>query len=199
MGIDPETVDLVVMRPEPGFDTSDYLISRQFTWFVKQVFFVRKLHDLKGKAKGAPTSAWVQNPEFINTSASLFGWLKRLQRDLQVDFPPDDEAPYLTSHFIGNMHCYFHLTTIMLHRPLLMHASNYADGSLKRHMSACYDSSKKMCKLQEAVLKTFGINGLLCMQRGINFVIYSVLTCTMIHLVRQKRQDLQFHALANQT
>ena len=184
MGIDPETVDLEVMRPEPGVDHSDYLISRQFTWLVKQIFFVRKMHDLKGKAKGKPTSSWVNNPEFVNTCASQHGGSNSLPRDLQFDIPLEDEAPYLTSHFIGNMHSYFHLTTVMLYRPQLMHSGNYADGSWKRHMSACYDSSKKMWKLQEAVLRTFGINGLLCMQRGINFVIYAVLTCTMVHLVR---------------
>lgn len=51
-------------------------------------------------------------------------------------------------------------------------------------MEVCYESSKKICRLQEAIFHTFGLSGLLCMQRGINFVIYTVLTCTMIHLVR---------------
>lgn len=58
-------------------------------------------------------------------------------------------------------------------------------------MEVCYDSAKKMCRLQEAVFHAFGLSGLLCMQRGINFVIYSVLTCTMIHLVSQAIADIQ--------
>ncbi|KAG8527142.1 uncharacterized protein KY384_008571 [Bacidia gigantensis] len=193
MGIDPESVDLEVMRPEPGVDHSDYIVSRQFTWLLKQVFYVRRLHDLKGKTKGADVSNWIQDPKFISTGADLMGWLKSLPRDLQVDFPLDDEAPYLTSHFIGNMHSYYHLTSVMLHRPQLAQAGSYANGSWKRHMAVCYDSSKKMCKLQESILRNFGINGLLCMQRGINFVIYTVLTCTMIHLVAITSPDPDFN------
>jgi hypothetical protein len=37
--------------------------------------------------------------------------------------------------------------------------------------------------LQEGLLQSFGMTGLLCMQRGINFTIYCVLTCTVLHLV----------------
>ena len=183
MGIDPESVDLNIQRPMPGIDGSDYQISRQFTYLVRKIWNVRQMHDLKGKVKGAPTTNWVHDPKFVSLGSTLSKWLDELPRELQVTFPDDETPPWLPSHFVGNMHSYYHLTKVMLHRPQLMHSSSYADGSWKRHMAVCYASSKKMCRLQEGILRTFGINGLLCMQRGINFVIYAVLTCTMVHLV----------------
>lgn len=187
MGVDPSTVDLSIPQPVPGNDRSDYQTSRQFTYFVRKISNVRTMHDLKGKTKQASQKDWAADPKFVNMSSTLTKWLDELPRDLQVTFPDDSTPPWLPSHFVGNMHAYYHLTVIMLHRPQLMHSSAYADGSWRRHMAVCYASSKAMCRLQEAVLQTFGIPGLLCMQRGINFVIYAVLTCTMIHLVSQYR------------
>ena len=60
-------------------------------------------------------------------------------------------------------------------------------GGLGRHPGADRytraATAKILCRLQEAILGAFGLTGLLCMQRGINFTIYAILTCTMIHLV----------------
>lgn len=184
MGVDPQTVDLEVHRPAPGIEHTDYQTSRQFTYLVRKIYNVRLMHDLKGDSKDPSIKEWVSAPKFISVTADLGKWLEELPRDLQVDFPEDGSLPFLSSHFIGNMHSYYHLTVIMLHRPQLMQPSAYADGSWRHHLAVCYDSSKKMCKLQEAILRNFGVSGLICMQRGINFVIYAVLTCTMVHLVR---------------
>lgn len=183
MGVNPNTVDLNIPRPLPGIDSSDYQISRSFTYFVRKVRSVRRMHDIKTSVKPSELNDWVNDPEFVNLSTTLDDWLKELPRDLQVIYPDDETPPWLPNHFVGNMHSYYHLTVVMLHRPQLMHSSTYADGSWRRHMEVCYGSSKAMCRLQEGILQTFGLQGLLCMQRGINFVIYAVLTCTMIHLV----------------
>jgi len=68
-------------------------------------------------------------------------------------------------------------------RPQLHAVSDSFDGIWKQHMIACYSAAKNLCRLQEAVLKTYGLPGLLCMVRGLSFTVYSVLTCTMLHLV----------------
>ena len=183
MGVNPETVDLNIPRPLPGIDSSDYQISRSFTYFVRKVRNVRTMHDIKSSVKPGELKDWVNDPRFVSLNTTLTDWLKELPRDLQVMYPDDESPPWLPNHFVGNMHSYYHLTIIMLRRPQLMASSTYADGSWRRHMEVCYASSKAMCRLQEAILQTFGLQGLLCMQRGINFVIYAVLTCTMIHLV----------------
>lgn len=182
MGVDPDTVDFDQQRPVPGVETSDYQISRQFLYLVRNVRNVRHLHDTYGKVK--KQKDWASDPKFTSLNPEAISWVDNLPKDFQVDYPEGDAPPWLPNHFVGNMHSYYHLNVIMVHRPQLMSSSSFAaGGSWKKHMEVCYDSAKKMCRLQEAVFHTFGLNGLLCMQRGINFVIYSVLTCTMIHLV----------------
>jgi len=183
MGVDPETVDLNIPRPLPGIDSSDYRISRSFTYFVRKVRSVRSMHDIATNIKPGELKDWVNDPQFLSLNSTLTDWLNELPRDLQVIYPDDETPPWLPNHFVGNMHSYYHLTVIMLHRPQLMHSSTYADGSWRGHMEVCYGSAKAMCRLQEGILQAFDLQGLLCMQRGINFVIYAVLTCTMIHLV----------------
>ncbi len=184
MGVDPDTVDFNfdVHRPVPGIDTSDYQISRQFQYLVRNVRNVRHLHDTYGKVRRQKD--WASDPKFTSLNSEAISWADDLPKDLQVEYPEGDAPPYLSNHFVGNMHCYYHLNVIMVHRPQLMSSRSFAaGGSWRKHMEVCYESSKKICRLQEAIYQTFGLSGLLCMQRGINFVIYTVLTCTMIHLV----------------
>ncbi|KAL8779398.1 MAG: hypothetical protein Q9213_006966 [Squamulea squamosa] len=182
MGVGADTVDFTVLRPVPGIDASDYQISRQFQYLVRNVRNVRHLHDTYGKLKRQKD--WASDPKFTSLNPEAISWADDLPKDLQVEYPEGDAPPSLSNHFVGNMHCYYHLNVIMVHRPQLMSSRSFAaGGSWRKHMEVCYDSAKKMCRLQEAVFRTFGLSGLLCMQRGINFVIYSVLTCTMIHLV----------------
>ena len=176
MQVKPSTVDLTPLRPTPGIADSDYRTSRQFTFLVSMIQTVRRMHDIK---EACATNDWISDPEFVASETKLTKWLDALPRDMQID----DRAPWLPSHFIGNMHTYYHLTVIMLHRPQLSVSSAFADGSWKRHMRISYESSKAMCRLQEALFQQFGLPGLMCMQRGISFVIYAVLTCALIHLV----------------
>ena len=181
MQVKPSTVDLTPLRPTPGLDDSDYRISRQFTFLVSMIQTVRRMHDIK---EDCTTNDWMSDPEFVALESKLVKWLEGLPRDMQISWPQDDSPPRLSSHFVGNMHSYYHLTVIMLHRPQLSVSGAFADGSWKRHMLISYGSAKAMCRLQEGIFQQFGLAGLMCMQRGINFVIYAVLTCALIHLVR---------------
>ncbi|KAL8766939.1 MAG: hypothetical protein Q9209_006420 [Squamulea sp. 1 TL-2023] len=192
MGVGADTVDFNVQRPVPGIDPSDYQISRQFQYLVRNVRNVRHLHDTYGKLKRQKD--WATDPKFTSLNPEAISWADNLPKDLQVEYPEGDAPPTLSNHFVGNMHCYYHLNVIMVHRPQLMSSRSFAaGGSWRKPMEVCYDSAKKMCRLQEAVYRTFGLSGLLCMQRGINFVIYSVLTCTMIHLVAITSPEPEFN------
>ena len=182
MGVALETVDFGVPRPSPGIDQSDYQVSRQFTYLVRKIKNVRVMSAIYAKIKR--NKDWGGDPQFVNLVPELQRWHDELPLDLQVNLTDDGSPLWLPSHFVGNMHSYYHLTNIMLHRPQLMAANSFsAGGQWKQHMASCYSSAKAMCRLQEAILQTYGLSGLLCMQRGINFVIYAVLSCTMIHLV----------------
>ncbi|KAL8712907.1 MAG: hypothetical protein Q9225_006854 [Loekoesia sp. 1 TL-2023] len=192
MGVDPDTVDFELQQPKPGVDTSDYQISRQFLYLARNVRNVRHLHDTYGKVKRQKD--WASDPKFTSLNPEAISWVENLPKDLHVDYPEGDAPPWLPNHFVGNIHSYYHLNVIMVHRPQLTSSSSFhAGGSWRKHMEVCYDSAKKMCRLQEAIFRTFGLPGLLCMQRGINFVIYSVLTCTMIHLVAITSPDPHFN------
>ncbi|KAL8740483.1 MAG: hypothetical protein Q9190_006823 [Brigantiaea leucoxantha] len=197
MGVDIDTVDFNPLRPMPGTDTSDYQVSRQFLYLVRNVRNVRHLHDTYGKLK--KQEDWASDPKFASLNPEAINWVDDLPGDLQVDFPEGNAPPWLPNHFVGNMHCYYHLNVIMVHRPQLMSSESFGvNGSWRRHMQVCYESSKKMCRLQEAIFQTFGLSGLLCMQRGISFVIYSVMTCTMIHLAAITSPDPEFNSDAKE-
>lgn len=183
MQVEPSTVDLTPLKPTLGLDSSDYQTSRQFTFLVSMIQTVRRMHDIK---EACVTNDWMSDPEFVALEIKLTKWLDGLPRDMQINWSQDDSPPWLPSHFVGNMHTYYHLTVIMLHRPQLSVSGAFADGSWKRHMLISYRSAKAMCRLQEGIFGRFGLTGLMCMQRGINFVIYAVLTCALIHLVSPK-------------
>lgn len=182
MGVDPNSVDVRIQRPSVGLDQSDLEVSRQFTYLVRCVRNVRFLNDIYGRIKKKKN--WGADPELGALNPSFINWLHELPHDLHLDYPLDGSPPWLPTHFIGNLHSYYHLAIIMLYRPQLMFSGLFpADSSWRQHMLLCYSSAKYLCRLQEAILQAFGLPGLLCMQRGINFTIYAVLTCTMLHLV----------------
>lgn len=128
---------------------------------------------------------WGIDPEFVQLSTGLDAWLTGLPADLSVSYPPDGSPPWLPSAFIGNLHSYYYLAIILFNRPQLAFLSPSAPGGQwKHHMMLSYNAAKMLCRLQEAVMGQFGLNGLQCMQRGINFTIYAVLGCIVLHLVR---------------
>ena len=149
----------------PDQDESEYQISRNFTYMVRTVRNVRTLNDVYVKIR--KTKDWGSNPHLLNLNGSFSKWVEELPPDMQIHYPPDGSPPWLPSTFVGNMHCYYHLSVVLLHRPQLMKSSSFAaGGSWKQHMSICYQSAKYLCRIQEALLQTYDIDGLICMQRG---------------------------------
>jgi hypothetical protein len=178
-----DSLDFSVPRHMPGGDDAEYHVTRNFTYFARVVRSVARMNAVYTKIKRRKD--WGLDPEFVQLNPSLNSWLSDLPADLSVTFPPDGSPPWLPSHFIGNLHSYYYLAVIMLHRPQLtcLDPAN-PDGQWKSHMVLCYSSAKLLCRLQEGMLQSFGLSGLQCMQRGISFTIYAVLTCIVIHLVR---------------
>ncbi len=68
-------------------------------------------------------------------------------------------------------------------RPQLQAASTSLDGTWKQQLLICYSAATRLCRLQEAIVQQYGLDGLLWMQRGVNFAIYCILTSTVLHLV----------------
>lgn len=178
-----ESLDFSVPRPMPGGDDAEYHVTRNFTYFSRVVRSVRRMNNVYGRIKRR--KEWGIDPEFVQLNPTMNSWLSDLPADLSITFPPDGSPPWLPSHFIGNLHSYYYLAVIMLHRPQLTFLDPTSpDGQWKSHMVLCLSSAKLMCRLQEAMLQSFGLSGLQCMQRGISFTIYAILTCIPLHLVR---------------
>ncbi|KAJ5628351.1 hypothetical protein N7490_010579 [Penicillium lividum] len=196
-GVDPQTVDMRPSLDIRGLDAYETDRSRQYAYFVRNAHHIRIITDLYHKVK--KQKDWGADPRFVQKNPLFDDWLHNLPPDLQVNYPPDGSAPWLPSHFVGNMHSHCHLAIILLHRPQLQASQSFAaGGDWKVHFSLCYSSAKSLCRLQEAILERFGLSGLLYMQRGINFSIYCILTCTMLHLVAITSPDPEFNSDARE-
>jgi hypothetical protein len=164
----------------PGLDEADFEVSFQFVYMTRIVHNVRDIIRIYAKVKRLKD--WYLDPEFVGHDSSFAKWLRELPQSLHVAYPEDGSSPYLPSSFSANMNCYHYLAVIMQHRPQI-HYLTATDGNWKHHMILCHDAAKKICRIQEAILENYGLSGMMCMQRGISFTVYCVLTCVMLHLV----------------
>jgi hypothetical protein len=191
LSIDPSSVDLSIPRPEDP----EYHVARQFTYFAQCVANTRKMSDVYSRAK-KKAKDWALDTEFIQLDSHYEAWHAGLPHDMQISFPPDTSPPWLPSHMLGNIHTHYHLGKIIMHRPqLALMEPGGLDGKWKHHMLICYNHAKLLCRTQEGLLNSFGAVGMLSMQRGINYTIYCILTCTVLHLVRTLLKCTHFSPL----
>lgn len=184
MQINPDSVDLSIPIRTQDVDEHEVAIYRNFVFFVYLIKNIRRMNDIHARLKVNP--GWRNDPEFTDCGPILETWAYELPPSLHVNVPTDlsQPCPPLPSHFVGNLQTYHHLAKIMIHRPPLSVTKSFTmQGQWKEHMTICSNSSKIICRLTECVWEQFGMAGLQCMMRGINFTIYTNLTATMIHLV----------------
>lgn len=181
IGVD--TVDFGIPRPSPGTDDAELSAACNWSHFMRVIRNVRISIKLYAKLRKTKKD-WAHDPEFQQHNASYDPWLRELPPELQISYPPDDSPPQLSHHFVGNLHSYHYLAIIMHLRPQMQASLDASDMSWRQHFVTSYEAAKKLCRLQESLLQTYGLAGMMCMQRGVNFAIYSILTCIMLHLVR---------------
>ncbi|KAL0257401.1 hypothetical protein SLS55_008213 [Diplodia seriata] len=181
-GVKEDTVDFDIPRPMSSQEEAENQISRQFAYMLRIVRNIQQTTILHRTLR-KKTKNWAVEPSFVQLNDAYAAWARELPRDLQIDYPTDGSPPWIPSHYVANLHCYHYLGIIMHHRPQLHFHYESFDPMWKQHMLLCYSAAKNMCRLQEAIIRDVHLPGLLCMQRGISFTIYSVLTCTMLHLV----------------
>ncbi|OAX78388.1 hypothetical protein ACJ72_07305, partial [Emergomyces africanus] len=192
-GVDPDTVEYGTSLNIPNLDAFEIERSRLFAYFTRNVRSIRLMTDSYHKLKKQPD--WGADPRFIENNNLIPDWLASLPPDLQVTYPPDGSPPWLPSHLVGNMHSHFQLSIIILHRPQLLASKSFtAGGKWRTHMVLCYNSARNLCRLQEAIVGSFGLNGLFYMQRGISFTVYGILTCTMLHLIAITSPDPELNS-----
>lgn len=181
--VELETVDFAIHPPSARLEEFEHYTSRRYTYFAQTIRNIKQTNMLYQSMKRTKPD-WALDPKFANHNQDLVDWLEALPHDLQMHYPEDRGSPWLRGdHFVAYMHVYHHLVVVMHHRPQLQALLERRDGSFKFHLDVCTSSASMICRLQEALLRDFGLHGLLFMIRGVNFSIYCVLTCTMLHLV----------------
>lgn len=178
-----DTIDFKNTFPHLDRTDPEYRISQQFSYLLSAIRMVRDTIRIYAQSRKKKKD-WAIDTAYMDHNTRYDRWLDDLPEYLQVQYPDDGSAPHVPSHFTANLHAYFNLCIIMHHRPQLYAFENAVDETWRSTMVTCYAAAKKLCRLQEAISMDFGTPGFLCMQRGINLVIYGVLTCTMLHLVR---------------
>ena len=181
--VEAETVEFDPPLVSSGLDRLDYTLSRRFTYLVQGVRNIRHSNRLFQTMRRYKKD-WALDPTFVKHNQDLHQWVKDLPADLQIDYPDDGSPPWLGGdHFVAYLHAYYHLTIVMHHRPQMQTMLEKGDSRFGEHLEVCLQSASKLCRIQEALWRDFGMHGLQFMIRGINFTIYCVLTCTMLHLV----------------
>ncbi|KAG6000352.1 hypothetical protein E4U21_005561 [Claviceps maximensis] len=180
--VNHESVDFGLPLPLPGGDDNEYHVSRNFTYLARLVRTIKKMSTVYTKLRR--TKDWAVLPEFQQIEQDISVYLSELPADMIITYPADGSAPYLPSSFLGNLHSYYNLMQILYHRPVLSFLDPTAQESQwKRRMLICYNAAKALCRLQEALLKQYGLVDLQSMQRGFSFALYAGLSCVVIHLV----------------
>ena len=180
--VNHESVDFGVPHPIPSDDDNEYHVSRNFTYLARIVRTIKKMSTVYIKLRR--TKDWAVNPEFQQIEHNISAYFSELPADMIITYPADGSPPYLPSSFLGNLHSYYNLMQILYHRPVLSFLDPTAhEAQWKRRMLICYNAAKTLCRLQEALLKQYGLVDLQSMQRGFSFALYAGLSCVVIHLV----------------
>jgi hypothetical protein len=180
----PSTVESNFVNLDLDLDESEAIIAENFTTFVRMIKVVRASHETYGLLKNSGDRHWINDPRYVVFEELEIKLARSIPPSLHVVFNEDGSPPWIESHYMANFQCYTNLLTIMLHRPYLSQESINANTiEWKRHMGLCYFAAKNACRLQESTLETYGLRGLACMLRGINFTVYCILYSTVIYLV----------------
>ena len=180
--IDLDMIDASVPQALPGIDFSELKISQDQTYFVRLVRNVRRTAALYIQIKENDGDC-ATDSAFTAHNESYLQLGREFPAHLQVKYPEDGSPPSIPFHFVANLQAYHLLSVFMHYRPQLEAYDNYNEPAWKEIMCLCHSAATKICRLHEAIMHNFGLNGLLCMLRGVNTAIYTILSCTLLHLV----------------
>lgn len=181
-GASRETVDFSVPTTVPDHDQAELQTSRQFAYFLQIAKNISVSNAILGKLR-KKRADWALSQENLEHNRDFEEWGKDFAPDMQISIPEDGSLPWIPSHFVANTHAYHHLTIVMHHRAQLQTYNKMQNPAWKDQLEICFASAKKLCVLQEAIMRDYKLEGLCFMQRGLSFTVYAVLTCVLIHLV----------------
>ncbi|GIZ43278.1 hypothetical protein CKM354_000651000 [Cercospora kikuchii] len=180
--VDIDSVQYAVPTPTNDIDAFEHLASRRSTILAQAVRNIKQSNILWQTMKRYKKD-WALDPSFVQHNEDLPIWADNLPNDFQLQYSDDGSPPWLgADHYKAYVHVYHHLTIIMHHRPQLQALLAKGDPGWKDQLEICLNSAMLMCRIQEALYRDFQFHGLQFMIRGVNFTIYCVLTCMMLHL-----------------
>ncbi|KAF2719981.1 hypothetical protein K431DRAFT_304790, partial [Polychaeton citri CBS 116435] len=180
--VEMATVDQEVPAYTADVDPFEQHTSRRWTYLVQSLANIKQSNEL-WQATRRFKKDWALEDPFVKHNEDLVVWMNNLPQDLQLHFAEDGSPPWLGGdHFRAYLHIYHHLVIVMHHRPQLQAMLEKRDPNFRLHLDVLCHSAAQMCRVQEALYRDFGMHGLSFMNRGTNFTIYCVLTCTMMHL-----------------
>ncbi|KAF2217891.1 hypothetical protein CERZMDRAFT_63994 [Cercospora zeae-maydis SCOH1-5] len=180
--VDIDTVQYALPTPTNDIDAFEHLASRRSTILAQAVRNIKQSNILWQTMKRYKKD-WALDPSFVQHNEDLPIWVENLPNDFQLQYADDGSPPWLgADHYKAYVHVYHHLTVIMHHRPQLQALLAKGDPGWKDQLEVCLNSAMMMCRIQEALYRDFQFHGLQFMIRGVNFTIYCVLTCMMLHL-----------------
>jgi hypothetical protein len=180
--IDTDTVDFGFPLVSSGIDEVEMKSLRVYIYYLRVVRIIRESGRLHARSI-RKSKYWALEPEYVQHNISYASWLEDLPSDLQIPLINDSSVPWIPSHHLANIHAYYYTCVIMHHRPQFLFLSELHDLRWKKYLKLCCTAAKSMCSLQEAILRDFGINGLMFFPRGIGFTVYAILTSTVVLLV----------------
>lgn len=184
-----ETVDFMV-----GQDAEYLKLEKDdcdFTYFARLVRDIKDLYStyLFGKMQNA-----APNAEFQRHSTTLQAWLTSLPSRLVMVYPEDESPPLLQSAYAGHLHAFYYMGVIMLNRVQLpLFERQHTDPLWLSHMLVCHAAAKLQCRLHEAIVLQYELQGVQYMQRGANFTIYCVLLGVVVHLAALSSPEPSLH------
>src|SRR6266480_755533 len=107
MNVDVETVDCNAIDLFPGLDDSESLVYRNFTFFAKIIMRIRRMGAVSLESRKRGLKDFAIDPEFVKIDSYLDAWQDELPADMRVSYPSDGSAPWIPSHYIGNLHAYY--------------------------------------------------------------------------------------------
>ncbi|KAK3675729.1 hypothetical protein LTR78_004370 [Recurvomyces mirabilis] len=190
------TVEFDVPAVANNMDSFEYQTSRRYM-YMTQTFRLIKITNNTWRRTRRMKPDWALDPAFIQHNDYLQAWPSSLPSDMQVNYPDDGSPPWIgNDHFKAYVHIYYHLVIVMHYRPQLQALLQNRDQAFRGHIEICLNAAIKMCRLQEALIRDFGLHGLTFMLRGVGFTIYCVLTCAMLHLAAVTSPDPDLHGKA---
>ena len=193
--VDEDTVefDLPASTPSPTqVGNFDHQIRANSTHLARAVREIRRTQVLQREKRQYDMD--VDDSDVLGQDQVIANLDAYLPAHIQITFRSDGYPPYLgRDHFTP--HIYMHaLLNIVLHNwPLCEKLWERKDPRFDKHLGICTEAAIRICCLQEALWRDFGLQGLRFIPGGSNFTHCCVTACMKVYQTIILASPISFH------